>query len=77
MQHRQPRRLSKQLYSSHEVDYDKGEFLALVFLQEVSSPRYGRVRLKAGARDRRLQEHVSAPGNRIAIAERGEKRLMP
>ncbi len=61
----------------HEIHDHVREFLAAVFLDEVSTTGDGCVKLPLRSRDTRLERLVSVPRYGIAVAERGQEGLLP
>ena len=63
--------------SSHEIDHNPGEFRPLLFLQEMTGIANFRVWLISASRHLRSKDLLAATRDRIAIAESGQKWLVP
>src|SRR3990167_8859863 len=59
-----------------EVDHDLRQLRPPIPLEKVPPTHDGGVGLPRGPGDRRLEERVGAPGDRILIGERGEEVLL-
>src|SRR5271155_981869 len=63
--------------AKNELNDHARQFLTLIFLQKMTRSLYRRMRLIASSRDCRLEQQLSSFRDRIAIAERGQKWLLP
>src|SRR5271156_3646426 len=63
--------------AKNELNDHARQFLTLIFLQKMTRSLYRRMRLIASSRDCRLEQKLSSFRDRIAIAERGQKWLLP